>query len=198
MRIIPARAGFTEMRIMVEFQSPDHPRSRGVYGRIKSPSRVCLGSSPLARGLHFGVGGALPAFRIIPARAGFTPHPPSSDQHSADHPRSRGVYMACFITAWARDGSSPLARGLQGLGGQQNLPARIIPARAGFTFLRSRRGRYRWDHPRSRGVYAVTRRCASSGPGSSPLARGLRGVAAPWGTGGRIIPARAGFTIRAR
>ena len=70
----------------------------------------------------------------------------------------------------------------------------IIPARAGFTSLASRRPAGASDHPRSRGVYlspASGRRLAR---GSSPLARGLRPPPQDLRLGGRIIPARAGFT----
>ena len=92
---------------------------------------------------------------------------------------------------------------------------RIIPARAGFTTVTpdqsapnsdhprsrgvysgrptgSRRSR---DHPRSRGVYMASRRLISSMMGSSPLARGLLAQEGGLLGGGRIIPARAGFTL---
>ena len=54
-----------------------------------------------------------------------------------------------------------------------SFPARIIPARAGFTPIRKFSVRDFKDHPRSRGVYAAL--CAISAilSGSSPLARGL-------------------------
>ena len=72
--------------------------------------------------------------------------------------------------------------------------AGIIPARAGFTFRRTRSSSRRWDHPRSRGVYFAPTPPTSTRPGSSPLARGL--PSAPWSgrSSGGIIPARAGFT----
>ena len=72
----------------------------------------------------------------------------------------------------------------------------IIPARAGFTeeLVRSRaRGA---DHPRSRGVYTCTSTAAALIGGSSPLARGLHHAGRPVGDPRRIIPARAGFTVR--
>ena len=50
------------------------------------------------------------------------------------------------------------------------------------------------DHPRSRGVYAIAALVAGLVWGSSPLARGLHGVAVGHGAESRIIPARAGFT----
>ena len=52
-----------------------------------------------------------------------------------------------------------------------------------------------WDHPRSRGVYQYLSRSAHGIRGSSPLARGLRPLPPGRGGDGRIIPARAGFTV---
>ena len=71
---------------------------------------------------------------------------------------------------------------------------RIIPARAGFTRDDPPAGRRAGDHPRSRGVYPYSATGWEPGPGSSPLARGLRmsSIGLPERT--RIIPARAGFT----
>ena len=94
------------------------------------------------------------------------------------------------------DGSSPLARG--SLTASQHLPdgVRIIPARAGFTHGIQLCVGHVWDHPRSRGVHKVKSKPCTALAGSSPLARG-----SPfhhwteWGPD-RIIPARAGFTVR--
>ena len=52
------------------------------------------------------------------------------------------------------------------------------------------------DHPRSRGVYAKKVKGKLTTLGSSPLARGLLIFASPEFVANRIIPARAGFTIR--
>ena len=54
------------------------------------------------------------------------------------------------------------------------------------------------DHPRSRGVYHVWDMHVTSRHGSSPLARGLPSDGRATNKSGRIIPARAGFTIEAR
>ena len=51
------------------------------------------------------------------------------------------------------DGSSPLARGLPSLSFVDRLALRIIPARAGFTYLEAEIFGQKRDHPRSRGVY---------------------------------------------
>ena len=91
-------------------------------------------------------------------------------------------------------GSSPLARGLRGawLGCREG--GGIIPARAGFTWLRPRPRSLRWDHPRSRGVYPMRAPHKQKRSGSSPLARGLHVLGFGSDDDSRIIPARAGFT----
>ena len=115
------------------------------------------------------------------------------------------------------DGSSPLARGLRCRHSSILLTVRIIPARAGFTTSAPLTSAPGSDHPRSRGVYVLPPLAAIIGvmdhprsrgvygglftpgrrkAGSSPLARGLRTSSSSPGRGGRIIPARAGFTAR--
>ena len=76
------------------------------------------------------------------------------------------------------------------------LNARIIPARAGFTLTAPMRRTANPDHPRSRGVYPVSTGGRHARMGSSPLARGLLNRRDRGGGLNRIIPARAGFTIR--
>ena len=111
-----------------------------------------------------------------------------------DHPRSRGVYGAGLRGDRSGLGSSPLARGLRTTVRCGLKPSGIIPARAGFTARSSApRERHR-DHPRSRGVYLIGAGKNIINGGSSPLARGLRGVVCAWVTRAGIIPARAGFT----
>ena len=71
-RIIPARAGFTTDGSPEVRDSPDHPRSRGVYHSSLSIAMCTAGSSPLARGLPDNSDRRRDGARIIPARAGFT------------------------------------------------------------------------------------------------------------------------------
>ena len=73
------------------------------------------------------------SWRIIPARAGFTPACTADQSLVTDHPRSRGVYVAVGWHAAERRGSSPLARGLLLLYLLVTASFGIIPARAGFT-----------------------------------------------------------------
>ena len=142
------------------------------------------------------MGGPVPPHgrRIIPARAGFTAFNPRRSLSHPDHPRSRGVYDLSGRPDLVEQGSSPLARGLPLNRKVLPLGGRIIPARAGFTQDWRRRARRRRDHPRSRGVYQPEETEAAYASGSSPLARGLPDGEGYVPFGGRIIPARAGFT----
>ena len=136
--------------------------------------RGMSGSSPLARGLRGDSGLGIHFSGIIPARAGFTNFITAGAPVSADHPRSRGVYVRyrimCGVLSW------------------------IIPARAGFTGTRSSPASPGPDHPRSRGVYGEPRHILGWRGGSSPLARGLPADTAQGDDSRGIIPARAGFT----
>ena len=71
-RIIPARAGFTQHEQDRRGHEEDHPRSRGVYSLTPETTAEEVGSSPLARGLHYETMTDAEQARIIPARAGFT------------------------------------------------------------------------------------------------------------------------------
>ena len=155
-----------------------------------------VGSSPLARGLRRGYQSHPLGARIIPARAGFTSLPRFPYPRAGDHPRSRGVYWIGGGRGGKEKGSSPLARGLHEDNPLCTQPYRIIPARAGFTFMMSVLSVRVPDHPRSRGVYLEMWGARPAICGSSPLARGLRMPPRPPGGPGRIIPARAGFTYQ--
>ena len=192
--IIPARAGFTTSGSRRTPGVTDHPRSRGVYTPPASSTTTSTGSSPLARGLHSTSTATGPSRRIIPARAGFTDLRRALDHLTADHPRSRGVYVATCPRRRNTAGSSPLARGLPPPRTSGGAHPRIIPARAGFTGSVGRRPGRGWDHPRSRGVYPLQPPDDAHGPGSSPLARGLLPPPEPRRYFTGIIPARAGFT----
>ena len=153
--IIPARAGFTWSIPRPPAPTTDHPRSRGVYGRIHCDALFGAGSSPLARGLPGADGFFVPPRRIIPARAGFTVRPAAGRCCRQDHPRSRGVYVHAQARRIGRLGSSPLARGLLSRSPSAGATIRIIPARAGFTASPCWYEDSQSDHPRSRGVYAA-------------------------------------------
>ena len=196
-RIIPARAGFTEDTQAHARRLWDHPRSRGVYRRKRTGRGTIPGSSPLARGLPARstrgdqrAPGSSPLARGLPGARRARPPPP------ADHPRSRGVYRDLGLPVGLYHGSSPLARGLQARRLLLGAGRGIIPARAGFTAVRPGGGVPAGDHPRSRGVYGRRPAAGPGGGGSSPLARGLHAEPRDLHGRGRIIPARAGFTRR--
>ena len=84
MRIIPARAGFTNDDAGIDVRNQDHPRSRGVYAVVDTITYAEGGSSPLARGLRLVGLRLLASVGIIPARAGFTladPWNPNDEPH---------------------------------------------------------------------------------------------------------------------
>ena len=115
-RIIPAHAGFTILGFVTVPASWDHPRTRGVYVPRYACSMRVVGSSPHTRGLpHRDMGGLIQR-RIIPAHAGFTQQGRAGARHSADHPRTRGVYALADGDDPGQVGSSPHTRGLRGLG----------------------------------------------------------------------------------
>ena len=192
-RIIPARAGFTMCGKLTAMTLRDHPRSRGVYSMTIFDHSTTVGSSPLARVLPAWSDINVAARRIIPARAGFT-----CPERRCAAARSRGVYSGLAKVSIRAAGSSPLARGLRDFDNYEMLARRIIPARAGFTLSRPGKGQISRDHPRSRGVYYVKNFRSLRYRGSSPLARGLLLMKSPRDVGDRIIPARAGFTVRER
>ena len=174
--------------------SKDHPRSRGVYTVWNAERTSRRGSSPLARGLLLRRRNSKHALRIIPARAGFTAYGVGHKLSLKDHPRSRGVYRRRSSLIFEIAGSSPLARGLLPVMEDGAVRLGIIPARAGFTSGTSPGPRQPGDHPRSRGVYSLYQAAKRGESGSSPLARGLHEQDPGPAGGGRIIPARAGFT----
>ena len=172
----------------------DHPRSRGVYDASPLFRVSDGGSSPLARGLLVDCADNEVNGRIIPARAGFTYDPQLNRPLGQDHPRSRGVYTLLLHPIPLNTGSSPLARGLPVTVRLLENRRRIIPARAGFTGRCEAKCPHQPDHPRSRGVYIIASESHTTGPGSSPLARGLREKEGGFTGVQGIIPARAGFT----
>ena len=114
------------------------------------------------------------------------------------HPRSRGENKPTGVKGVSGTGSSPLARGKHTHTLLGSLRVRLIPARAGKTSASGTGMGGRRAHPRSRGENRPLDGIRVPPGGSSPLARGkpclrvcLRGL-------GRLIPARAGKTGRAR
>ena len=95
-------------------------------------------------------------------------------------------------------GSSPLTRGKHALSIRVRRALGLIPAHAGKTLpVSPRRSRTR-AHPRSRGENMGLPIGYVSTPGSSPLTRGKRRIAAGEEFTDRLIPAHAGKTTTGR
>ena len=136
-RIIPAHAGFTRKRKLVDREGADHPRTRGVYEDIWIPVVKAIGSSPHTRGLPRADPSPVARLRIIPAHAGFTAGELGDGDGGQDHPRTRGVYALADPLIEANPGSSPHTRGLPPAHSRALSPRGIIPAHAGFTLCLS-------------------------------------------------------------
>ena len=133
-----------------------------------------MGSSPRARGARYPAVGYPGYPGIIPACAGSTAAPRRPPPRGRDHPRVRGEHEVPIWGGLLGWGSSPRARGAQGL----HLPP---PACRG-------------DHPRVRGEHTISSRTRRSRWGSSPRARGARVLSYALLSLRGIIPACAGST----
>ena len=192
--IIPALAGNTRgvgsrIRCLT-----DHPRSRGEYDQALQLVDDSPGSSPLSRGIQGRPGHSSKELGIIPALAGNTGSSSLTMGDGRDHPRSRGEYTSDSRTSKHKSGSSPLSRGIRGIGLAEILLAGIIPALAGNTVAHGRVILDVQDHPRSRGEYGRRRGRRHGRLGSSPLSRGIPHAVHGRYSGLRIIPALAGNT----
>ena len=215
-RIIPARAGNTLAAAAEPEPAADHPRTGGEHDGQGYVLKHLIGSSPHGRGTP-GRGRRFPLHRrIIPARAGNTHETPIVCPADADHPRTGGEHAARLKCAAQVGGSSPHGRGTRGCRVCPRFRPRIIPARAGNTTCRDAKGRSLPDHPRTGGEHAC-RSTRNSAPadhprtggehtrakfdewsvtGSSPHGRGTHRPRQRRSGPRRIIPARAGNTVR--
>ena len=195
-RIIPARAGPTMKLQRLLYFTSDHPRSCGanlfaVFFELSS-----AGSSPLVRGQRGIASRSGHQHRIIPARAGPTSAYAMRTGATQDHPRSCGANVVHGFVFLSPCGSSPLVRGQPAKSWPSPCPRRIIPARAGPTTLRIFGSVISPDHPRSCGANPTVTASGAHTCGSSPLVRGQPSRASRIRVDPRIIPARAGPTVR--
>ena len=196
LRLIPARAGNTLPTARLSFWRSAHPRSRGEHVVESHAVITGAGSSPLARGTPLTDAQLAAQIRLIPARAGNTSSRVRGYALRSAHPRSRGEHAKWQKIQFAASGSSPLARGTRSARSCPASPTRLIPARAGNTNTDAAAILAVSAHPRSRGEHRFSASGGAHYFGSSPLARGTRGVASSEVGGARLIPARAGNTTR--
>ena len=170
--LIPARAGTTQVTAKFVEEHGAHPRSRGDHDTRTTPGKHLRGSSPLARGPHFGALFPPAEWGLIPARAGTTAKRTWDRKNARAHPRSRGDHRRRPVRRPACRGSSPLARGPRVASLSPRASRGLIPARAGTTGGRLVRPCRLGAHPRSRGDHCDSGCRCNSEQGSSPLARG--------------------------
>ena len=191
-RIIPARAGSSPAWLAELSLTRDHPRACGEQQFCDLPYSPKKGSSPRVRGA--GVLSRIVGHvdGIIPARAGSRWACSASSRKAPDHPRACGEQRITSPLTHSRLGSSPRVRGAVTPTVHARLPNRIIPARAGSSHWKLRRGRWERDHPRACGEQLNLGRHYAPIRGSSPRVRGAADsrhwVLSICG----IIPARAG------
>ena len=134
--------------------------------------------------------------RIIPARAGQTRGRTAAANWRTDHPRACGANVPSGSQNIAQTGSSPRVRGkLDDVGITGAIP-RIIPARAGQTNWHEYSSLSYSDHPRACGANSSLLFDGFSCAGSSPRVRGKHRGLSRARRQRRIIPARAGQTVR--
>ena len=110
------------------------------------------------------------------------------------HPRACGENWACVAwTTWPV-GSSPRVRGKRAAVVRGGFKARLIPARAGKTRVRTARPPRSRAHPRACGENIAAFQPGAPDFGSSPRVRGKPHARACPATAHGLIPARAGKT----
>ena len=193
-RLIPARAGKTSTAEPLAAHSSAHPRACGENPAFTAMLAMLAGSSPRVRGKHSRGGGADHFSRLIPARAGKTCGGARSRSPPGAHPRACGENDGGFVAPLVVEGSSPRVRGKRALVLDCDFEGRLIPARAGKTFVGCTSSPSGSAHPRACGenVALSVRRTARAG--SSPRVRGKRYIDAGDTGAARLIPARAGKT----
>ena len=194
--LIPAWAGKTDRRSRPAWAARTHPRMGGENGAASSCQAPRHGSSPHGRGKPVSEWAAKRRWRLIPARAGKTPEWIGRLVGRAAHPRAGGENPPALIATWWAGGSSPRGRGKRLASSVRASWARLIPARAGKTRMRTLSISPSRAHPRAGGENRPSRLRPWSANGSSPRGRGKQrregGGRPPAG----LIPARAGKTLR--
>ena len=131
--IIPAYAGNTIMRAILESGNRDHPRVCGEHSPKRAGATMVRGSSPRMRGTLRLPAVAVFGHGIIPAYAGNTGFAAIGKTVGRDHPRVCGEHSNVLTPCRVTTGSSPRMRGTPGILRLGASPFGIIPAYAGNT-----------------------------------------------------------------
>ena len=196
-RLIPARAGKTGRGALRHYGGAAHPRACGENAWPKRSTFRPMGSSPRVRGKRGHSSDRIRDDRLIPARAGKTPHHHPHPGARPAHPRACGENWLERYLPRARQGSSPRVRGKPAVVSKCQDSNRLIPARAGKTTPILYPACPEPAHPRACGENPLRAPGGARRRGSSPRVRGKRrcrlcllGRPQRW----RLIPARAGKT----
>ena len=193
--LIPAHAGKTCHRSLINRLTGAHPRSRGENFWRGTARPHVRGSSPLTRGKPNSGSSGVVMMGLIPAHAGKTHLVDAGLLQARAHPRSRGENNPTCVGGSTTRGSSPLTRGKRDGGGRGVVGWGLIPAHAGKTARRPASRPRSWAHPRSRGENGGCQVFSGLGLGSSPLTRGKRGGVVGVKCLAGLIPAHAGKTL---
>ena len=195
LRIIPAYAGSTEIIVVEDLFSQDHPRIRGEHHLQTWKGWSGNGSSPHTRGARLHGENKRVSRGIIPAYAGSTATAPAAIQAATwIIPAYAGSTTRTSTTPRGRPGSSPHTRGAHGKLRLIPCGVGIIPAYAGSTCTCWRAPRRASDHPRIRGEHVAWVAACQALRGSSPHTRGALDSREDDGPTLGIIPAYAGST----
>ena len=194
---IPACAGKTPAPAALALSAEEHPRVRGENIMCDAEHVHSGGTSPRARGKHFGMRNRDTDCRNIPACAGKTLIFPPSGVCVKEHPRVRGENCPLYTTIALWFGTSPRARGKHATRKPVRVRVRNIPACAGKTGHKRNRVQAAGEHPRVRGENIVASPADPRANGTSPRARGKRPLDHGQRVGWWNIPACAGKTASA-
>ena len=194
--LIPARAGKTSPGAVQLGGRGAHPRACGENWGGRRTQALRRGSSPRVRGKLRALLPPPPLDRLIPARAGKTSRSAIRCPPGWAHPRACGENVLRPVVTAASVGSSPRVRGKLGhiLGG--HVERGLIPARAGKTPVVGSPRTCSGAHPRACGENGGRDPRDGAAQGSSPRVRGKRERFADRRCDLRLIPARAGKTVR--
>ena len=196
-RLIPARAGKTNFRLVGGGRFRAHPRACGENQDFSILQIARLGSSPRVRGKHEYRRGYRVGHRLIPARAGKTDPLRGSGSASPAHPRACGENLVASKGRRVCPGSSPRVRGKLYNDVAIVAQARLIPARAGKTYCLKDDSAFRPAHPRACGENTGAGIRDFGLTGSSPRVRGKLLELGAEDRAHGLIPARAGKTAHA-
>ena len=194
-RLIPARAGKTVAALAGVGLTAAHPRAGGENGQRRRQAGNAGGSSPRGRGKRGSAETYKQVGRLIPARAGKTASSCARSRSRAAHPRAGGENCLKHFFSHVPGGSSPRGRGKREDSDGAVSLTRLIPARAGKTFLYPSLPSLPSAHPRAGGENQTPEVRVLQDLGSSPRGRGKQADVLVCAGDNRLIPARAGKTL---